>query len=60
MRRAFDRTLDDPRFREEANKMGFAITPRTGEQIEALIRGAMATPPDIIAKASAMSQSAPN
>lgn len=58
MRRAFDATLADPLLLSEAKKMGFEVTPRTGEQIEALIRAAMATPPDIIAKASAMGQGA--
>jgi tripartite-type tricarboxylate transporter receptor subunit TctC len=56
MRRAFDNTLADPQFRGEASKMGLEITHRTGEQIEALIRAAMATPPEIIAKAGAMGQ----
>jgi hypothetical protein len=60
MRRAFDRTLADPPFRDEAARMGFEITPRTGEQIESLIRTAMATPPEIIAKAAALGQSGAN
>ncbi len=60
LRRIFDATVNDPQFREEATKMGFVITLRTGEQLEAIIRAAMATPPEIIAKAAQMSQSPPN
>jgi tripartite-type tricarboxylate transporter receptor subunit TctC len=56
-RRAFDATLADPQLREEAKKIGFVITPRTGEQLEATIRAAMATPKEIIAKASQLSGS---
>ncbi|MEA2988515.1 MAG: hypothetical protein QOG83_1226 [Alphaproteobacteria bacterium] len=60
MRRAFDATLDDPVFRDDAKKIGFEITPRTGEQLEALIKAAAATAPEIIAKAAAMGQSGAN
>jgi tripartite-type tricarboxylate transporter receptor subunit TctC len=52
MRRAFDATMNDPLLREEATKMGLDITHRTGEQLEAVIRAAAATPPAIIAKAA--------
>jgi tripartite-type tricarboxylate transporter receptor subunit TctC len=52
MRRAFDATMNDPLLREEATKMGLDITHRTGEQLEAVIKAAAATPSDIIAKAA--------
>jgi tripartite-type tricarboxylate transporter receptor subunit TctC len=52
MRRAFDASMNDPLLREEATKMGLDITHRTGEQLEAVIRAAAATPPAIIAKAA--------
>jgi tripartite-type tricarboxylate transporter receptor subunit TctC len=55
MRRAFDATIKDPAFREEAKKMGLDITHRTGEQLEATIKAAKETPPEIIAKAAQMS-----
>ena len=48
MRRAFDATVNDPLFREEAQKIGLEITPATGEQIQELIRTAKETPPEII------------
>ena len=38
LRRAFEATVNDPQFRDEAHKLGFEITLRTGEQLEALIR----------------------
>jgi tripartite-type tricarboxylate transporter receptor subunit TctC len=60
MRRAFDATINDPLFREEANKMGLDITRRTGEQLEAVVRAAKETPPEIIAKAAQASQSSAN
>jgi hypothetical protein len=56
MRRAFDATINDAAFREEAYKMGLAITHRTGEQLEAVIKAAKETPPEIIAKAAQSSQ----
>jgi tripartite-type tricarboxylate transporter receptor subunit TctC len=52
MRRAFDATMNDPVLREEASRMGLDVTHRTGEQLEAVIKAAAATPPDIIAKAA--------
>jgi tripartite-type tricarboxylate transporter receptor subunit TctC len=60
MRRAFDATMADPQFGEDAKKMGFEITHRTGEQLEALIKSAAATPPEIIAKAAEMGRSGGN
>jgi len=60
MRRAFDATMNDPLLREEAAKMGLDITHRTGEQLEAVIRAAAATSPDIIAKAAQFGRSGGN
>jgi hypothetical protein len=40
--------------------MGLDITHRTGEQLEALIKAAKETPPEIIAKAAQASQAAAN
>jgi len=52
MRRAFDATMNDRLLREEASRMGLDVTHRTGEQLEAVIKAAAATPPDVIAKAA--------
>jgi tripartite-type tricarboxylate transporter receptor subunit TctC len=56
MRRAFDATVNDPLFREEAVKLGVVITHKTGEQIQDLIMKASATPREIIARASELGQ----
>jgi tripartite-type tricarboxylate transporter receptor subunit TctC len=53
MRRAFDATIDDPQFRADATRMGFEITHRSGETLQALIQAAAETPREIIAKAAA-------
>ena len=43
LRRAFDATMKDRDFREDAEKTGFKIDPMTGEQVEAAIRRLMST-----------------
>src|SRR6185436_7075551 len=48
LRRAFEATLNDPLFRDEAQKLGLVITLRSGEQLEALIRSAKEVSPEII------------
>jgi tripartite-type tricarboxylate transporter receptor subunit TctC len=60
MRRAFDATMNDPLLREEATRMGLDVTHRTGEQLEAVIKAAAATPPDIIAKAAQLGRAGGN
>jgi tripartite-type tricarboxylate transporter receptor subunit TctC len=52
MRRAFDATIKDPLFHQEAAKIGVVITHKTGEQIQELIAKAATTPPEIIARAN--------
>ncbi len=60
LRRAFEATVNDPLFREEAQKLGFEITLRTGEELETLIRAAKETPPAIIERVTKMIQSPAN
>jgi tripartite-type tricarboxylate transporter receptor subunit TctC len=48
LRRAFDRTVADPTFLQEAGGMGFEVTPQTGEAIAARIAAIMATPKEIV------------
>ena len=60
LRRAFEATLNDPLFRDEAQKLGFEITPRTGEQLEALIRSAKEASPEIIERITRIIQSPAN
>jgi tripartite-type tricarboxylate transporter receptor subunit TctC len=60
VRRAFDATVKDPAFIEEAHKLGMEVTPRTGEQLEALIRAAKETSPEIIERVTKIIQSPAN
>jgi tripartite-type tricarboxylate transporter receptor subunit TctC len=60
IRRAFEATVNDPAFREEAQKLGMEITLRTGEQLEALIRAAKETSPEIIERVTKIIQSPAN
>jgi hypothetical protein len=50
LRRAFDRTVADKAFLQEAAAMGFEVVPQTGAQITARIAAIMATPSDIVAE----------
>jgi len=56
LRRAFDATMKDPAFLEEAKQRRFEVEPRTGEQIEAVLRAVASLPPDLIAKAGEMAR----
>jgi tripartite-type tricarboxylate transporter receptor subunit TctC len=51
MRKALAETFRDPAFKKEADKIGLLIdSPRSGEQLEKIIRAAYAAPADIIAR----------
>jgi len=60
LRRAFDATVNDPQFREEAKRLGFEITLRTGEELQALIQAAKDTPPEIIERVAKLVQGSGN
>jgi tripartite-type tricarboxylate transporter receptor subunit TctC len=53
LRRAFDATMHDSAFTAEADKIGFAVDPLTGEQVQALIDDLAKTPPDVVARVRA-------
>ena len=53
MRKAFMDTFRDPAFLDEARKLNLEVSPSTGEETQALIRGVYATPQDIRDKAKA-------
>jgi len=53
LRRAFDATMHDPAFTAEADKIGFAVDPLTGEQVQALIDDLAKTPADVVARVRA-------
>jgi tripartite-type tricarboxylate transporter receptor subunit TctC len=56
LRRAFDATMHDAAFLEETKKRGFVVNPRTGEQIEAVLRKAAAFPPHLLARMTQMTR----
>ena len=49
LRRAFDKTVKDPQFLAEADKMGgMDIQPMTGEEAQTIAHGIVNTPPEIV------------
>ncbi len=56
LRRGFDAAMKDPGLIEDVNKRGLKVTPRTGEQIEAVLRKAAAFPPELLARLAALSK----
>jgi tripartite-type tricarboxylate transporter receptor subunit TctC len=51
LRRAFDATMKNPKFLQEAQTLGVEIAPTSGEEIEAVIRQVYATKPELVEKA---------
>lgn len=56
LRRAFDAAMKDPAFLEDAKKRGLVVQPRTGEQVEAVLRKAAAFPPELLARLATLSK----
>jgi tripartite-type tricarboxylate transporter receptor subunit TctC len=54
LRRAFDTTMKDQAFLDEAKQRNLEVDPRTGEQIEAVLRAVASLPPELTAKAAEM------
>jgi tripartite-type tricarboxylate transporter receptor subunit TctC len=54
LRRAFDATMKDPAFLEEARQRKLEVDPRTGEHVEGVIRAIAGLPPEVLAKAAQM------
>jgi hypothetical protein len=52
MRKAFDETMKDPAFLDEAKRLHIDPEPMTGEAAEAAIKEAYAAPKDVIAEAA--------
>lgn len=48
LRRAFDKTMTDKPFLEEAAKLGLEVDPMTGEDVQAGVNQILATSPDVI------------
>jgi tripartite-type tricarboxylate transporter receptor subunit TctC len=55
LRRAFEATVADPAFLDEAQKLRLTIAPVAGREIASHIGALFATAPDIVARAKAMS-----
>jgi len=51
LRAAFDATMKDPEFIADATKAGLEVSPITGAEIDRLLVGIYALPPDLIEKA---------
>ncbi len=56
LRDAFARTLKDPQFLAEAEKMGVEVQHVGGERIQELVERIYASPPDVIARAKAVAE----
>ncbi|MGE0650911.1 MAG: Bug family tripartite tricarboxylate transporter substrate binding protein [Alphaproteobacteria bacterium] len=50
LRTSFLATLKDDGFLKDATKQGIEVNPVTGEELEALVKGLFATPPETVAK----------
>jgi tripartite-type tricarboxylate transporter receptor subunit TctC len=51
LRRAFDATVKDSAFLQEAAAMGFEVVPQNGERVAALVASVMATPRSVVDEA---------
>jgi tripartite-type tricarboxylate transporter receptor subunit TctC len=56
LRAAFARTLHDPQFLAEADKMGLEVQHRGGDAVQQLVERIYASPPDVIARAKAAAE----
>jgi tripartite-type tricarboxylate transporter receptor subunit TctC len=54
LRRAFDATLADPAFLDEARRTRLEIDPLTGQEIATMLAKAYAAPQPIVARAAAL------
>ncbi len=54
LRRAFDATVADPAFVQDAEKLRLTVTPMTGEDVARDVAALYATPVDLVAKAKAI------
>ncbi|HEY8580015.1 MAG TPA: tripartite tricarboxylate transporter substrate-binding protein, partial [Beijerinckiaceae bacterium] len=54
LRRAFDATMKDPAFLQEAEQQGFDISPSTGEEAQAVVAEIVDAAPEVVARAKAI------
>jgi len=50
LRKAFDETMRDPAFLAEARRLLLDVEPMTGEEVAALVKSVLATPPAVVAR----------
>jgi tripartite-type tricarboxylate transporter receptor subunit TctC len=51
IRKAFDETMKDPAFLEDAKKQGVPVVPIGGEEAEKIIKAIYSASPELVAKA---------
>ncbi|MGE5537549.1 MAG: Bug family tripartite tricarboxylate transporter substrate binding protein [Gemmatimonas sp.] len=56
LRRAFDATMKDPRFLDDASRMGLEVRAVSGEEVQRLVAEVYRLPPDIVEKARAFAE----
>lgn len=56
LRDAFDATMKDPKFLEEARSRNLPLSPISGAEVQALVTEIMSTPPDIVQAAKEATQ----
>ena len=50
LRKAFDETMRDPALLAEAKRLLLDIEPMTGEEVAALVKSVLATPPAVVTR----------
>jgi len=50
LRKAFDETMQDPAFLAEAKRLQLDVEPMQGEEVAALVRSVLATPPAVVTR----------
>ncbi|MFL6930007.1 MAG: hypothetical protein ACJ8FK_08840, partial [Xanthobacteraceae bacterium] len=53
LRRAFDATMKDPEFLDEARRTSLTVNPITGEELQKLVAEVSALTPDLLEKVRA-------
>ena len=54
LRQAFDETMKDPAFLDEARRAGLDIDPVSGQELEKITRDILASPPDVTKRLAAI------
>ena len=50
LRQGFDETMKDPAFLADAKRLLLDVEPMTGDEVAALVKGVLATPPAVVAR----------